>query len=290
MNKGNGKNLIVRTLSGAVLLAVVLVAVLWSEYSFALLLGVICVGALREFYALARKTGANPQTGYGIFLGLAAVGVSFYDALEGGSMDFHVFLLPLVFAVFIVELYRKQKRPLENISVTLGGLIYVAVPLSLLCYLATRSWTPVVNTTGVYQPQTILAYIFLVWANDIGAYLAGVTLGRHKLFERISPKKTWEGFFGGLVATVALGVVISCSAWSGAVPGVLFWVGLAVTVVVSGVFGDLAESLFKRSAGVKDSGAIMPGHGGFLDRFDALILSAPFVFVYFIIFANAYAW
>lgn len=127
---------------------------------------------------------------------------------------------------------------------------------------------------------TVLWYIFIIWANDVGAYLVGTTLGRHKLCPRVSPLKTWEGAFGGLVFGVATGVAgVYVMGW-----GLGFWMGLSVVAVVTGVVGDLVESMFKRAAKVKDSGDMLPGHGGILDRFDSLIFSAPFIFLYFLIF------
>ncbi len=125
-----------------------------------------------------------------------------------------------------------------------------------------------------------LWYIFIIWANDVGAYLVGSTVGRHKLCPRVSPLKTWEGAFGGLVFGVATGVAGAYAMdWD-----VWFWAGLSVIAVVTGVVGDLMESMFKRAAHVKDSGGLLPGHGGILDRFDSLIFSAPFIFLYFVIF------
>ena len=122
----------------------------------------------------------------------------------------------------------------------------------------------------------VLFYVFIIWANDVFAYLVGMSIGKHRLCERLSPKKSWEGFFGGIIGAVAMGLVAAYvqdgNYW--------VWAGLALVAAVTGVLGDLVESMFKRAAGVKDSGTLIPGHGGVLDRFDAMLLSAPFVFVY----------
>lgn len=127
---------------------------------------------------------------------------------------------------------------------------------------------------------SVLWYIFIIWASDVGAYLVGTAVGRHKLAPKVSPHKTWEGAVGGLLAGVAMGI------WAADVQGheVWLWIGLAVTAVVTGILGDLGESVLKRRAGVKDSSRLLPGHGGVLDRFDSLLFSAPFVFIYFLIF------
>ena len=176
--------------------------------------------------------------------------------------------------IFVYELRRRPPEPFIHIAVAVGGLVYAALPMSLMCFVAFYG--------GSYDAWTILCYIFTVWVNDIFAYLTGVLFGKHKMFERVSPKKSWEGFAGGLLFAVAFGVM--CGWLRG--EDMVWWGGLALVVVVSGVLGDLVESMFKRSAGVKDSGAIIPGHGGFMDRFDALIFSVPFVFAYFTIFAG----
>ena len=149
------------------------------------------------------------------------------------------------------------------------GVCYVALPLSLMCYI------PILGS-DTWNPWVMVAYIFIIWANDVFAYLVGMSVGRHRMFERLSPKKSWEGFFGGLAGAVAMGYaaarVLDADVWA--------WLGLALVAAATGVLGDLVESMFKRAAGVKDSGNLIPGHGGVLDRFDALLLSAPFVFVY----------
>ena len=133
-----------------------------------------------------------------------------------------------------------------------------------------------------WQPWYFLFYLFIVWANDVFAYLVGVTMGKHRLCERISPKKSWEGFFGGILGAIGVGAL-----------GAYFldgryeiWISLAAIIAITGVLGDLVESMFKREAGVKDSGNIMPGHGGVLDRFDALLVSAPFAFIFVLFFIS----
>ncbi len=272
------KNLAVRTLSGIVLAAVVLGAIVWSQWSFGALLLVLLVGGMHEFYALAEARGDRPQRLIGLVAGVALFLVNF--AFLTGSVDVTgtmrpmmaacmAFLLLLLPLMLVCELYRKGENPAANVGLTLLGVCYVALPLTLMCY---------IPFVGRYEwnPWAMLFFVFIIWANDVFAYLVGMTFGRHRLFERLSPKKSWEGFFGGVAGAVIVGYVAShClgEAW-------WIWTGLALVASVTGVLGDLVESMFKRAAGVKDSGALIPGHGGILDRFDAMLLSAPFVVVY----------
>ena len=279
------KNFIVRTLSGAVMLAVVLGAILASEWSFIALMAVITLGGIWEFYNFAQKAGYQPMKLLGLFGGMMifAIAISLFvlfatkdstnDSLFAIIFGMTIItLLLLVPLMFICELYRKSPTPIANIGSTLMGMLYVALPLSLLILI------PALLGNGVWNPWIVIFYIFIIWANDVFAYLFGITLGRHRLFERISPKKSWEGFFGGLLGAMAMGYVASLVLEADA----MTWIGLALVAAIAGVFGDLVESLFKRSVDLKDSGNFIPGHGGWLDRFDALIFSAPFAFVYVI--------
>ena len=271
------KNLWVRTVSGAVLAVVMLGAIAWSQWSFGLLLAALLVVGMTEFYSLAGEQGSNPQRIVGLAAGLVLFALNFafvsddIQILGSARQAFAcgmALLLLLLPAMFICELYRRRENPAANIGITFMGVVYV--PLSLLLYV------PVLAGDGVWRPETVLCYIFIIWANDVFAYLVGMSVGRHRLCERLSPKKSWEGFFGGIAGAVVLGLVaarvMDGSCW--------VWAGLALVAAATGVLGDLVESMFKRAAGVKDSGTLIPGHGGVLDRFDAMLLSAPFVFVY----------
>ena len=285
------KNLLVRTASGAVLLAVVLGAILWSKWSFGVLLLAIIIGGQREFYRLATQAGYQPQKYMGYMAGaiifiIAFAGMLFLvsdsavcDTLGLAALLLGLYIILLLPMMFVCELYRKSPTPIANIGSTIMGIVYIAIPLSLLLFI------PVILGQGEWSPLAILLYIFIIWANDVFAYLFGITLGKHRLFERISPKKSWEGFIGGILGAMAMGYVASLIMNGNPIE----WIGMALVAAISGVFGDLVESLFKRSVDVKDSGHILPGHGGWLDRFDALILSVPFVFLYLVLFAIAQA-
>lgn len=270
------RNLVVRTLSGIVMLVVVLGAVLASPYTMAALFVLLTIGAQLEFYKIARLTGVTPLRIYPTILGVLLVGGSFAVAIGVLSLSWLLCLLPLTGVLFITELYRKSAVPLTDVAWAVTGILYVAVPFALLTVLPCMEapeggfW---------YNPLVVLGVIFTVWANDIGAYLIGRWLGRHRLFERISPKKSWEGFFGGVCSAIIVGLLMGY--WQDA--SLWLWAGAGLVIAVSSVFGDLVESMLKRSVGLKDSGSIIPGHGGFLDRFDALLMAVPFVFVYFML-------
>lgn len=276
------RNLIVRTLSGAVLLGVVLAAAFGGKYAYgALLLFILSMG-MNEFYSIVAKGGIEPQKGVGEVLGVVLFGGAYelfrrlYDGLElsdGQFLFIGAINLFALFTPFIIEIFRAKERPLRNIATTLLGVIYVALPISLMLFI------PLLLNGGEWRAEAFLFYLFIVWGNDVFAYLTGVSIGKHRMCERISPKKSWEGFVGGIIGALAMGAIGNIVVGG----GYLLWLGLAFIVAISSVLGDLVESMFKREAGIKDSGNILPGHGGMLDRFDALIISAPFAFVYLVI-------
>ena len=275
MNRLLNKTLYIRTLSGAGLLIVVLGTVLWSAYSMLALMLLLTIGSMNEFYRIARLKQVTPLRLYPIIIGAGIVITSFFVATGAASPRVFAWALPAVFALFIVGLYDKSDTHVENIVWEIGGIVYIAVPMALLTAL------PLNGVYGtIYTPSILLSILFIVWANDVGAYLTGVAFGRRKLFERISPNKSWEGFFGGVACAVLVGGICGY-ALAPSPNSILVWGGAGAVIAISGVFGDLIESMLNRSVGIKDSGNILPGHGGFLDRFDALILAAPFVYTYF---------
>lgn len=184
--------------------------------------------------------------------------------------------LPLV-AIFLSELYRKQENPFLNIGTTIISFVYVVAPFSLLNYIYQYG-----ESLLQQAHLLILAFFVLIWINDSLAYVTGLLAGRHKLFPRISPKKTWEGFFGGFIFSLAAGYGFF-TLFKGM--SLEAWLGYAATVAIFATFGDLVESMLKRDFDVKDSGSILPGHGGMLDRFDGVLLASPtaFLFLNFII-------
>lgn len=186
--------------------------------------------------------------------------------------------LPFFFLLFVAELWRKQEKPFNAIAFSLLGILYIALPLGLSLYF----FNPAIPS-GPEHYGLMIGFLLILWLNDTGAYFVGSWLGKHRLFERISPKKSWEGSVGGafFALLTALGIskiFLQYTNWQ--------WMVIAVLIIIFGTLGDLVESLLKRSLNIKDSGNILPGHGGILDRFDAVLLSVPFVFVFLTLFCQ----
>jgi phosphatidate cytidylyltransferase len=232
-----------------------------------------------EFYSLLKeyfpsKTKRIISTAGGIYLFASAFAYS--NGLFGSS----IFLPYMAFLLysFISELYNKHQNPLINLAFTLLAQLYCAGSFALANYIVL-----VKSADGEisFTPLFLLALFVFVWINDTGAYLIGSQFGKHRLFERISPKKSWEGFWGGMFFALASSLIFSRM-----VPEISWynWLGFATTVVCFGTWGDLVESLIKRTVGVKDSGKMLPGHGGMLDRFDSILLAIPAAYIYIELF------
>ncbi len=264
-------NLALRTITGFIGAAILLAGIIYSEQTFLLLLIFISSMALLEFYKLCENENQKPQKIFGLIINW----LLFLPPLIQNIFQTGFNILPLIiilpYIIFIRELYTKSAHPLFNIGTTLLGVIYISLPV--FCFY-------LISFQGIlenYQYRCILGFLFILWANDIGAYFAGTYFGKHKLFERISPKKTWEGFFGGMIFAFVVAYIISVYFSNF---NLVQWLIISGIIVTAGTLGDLVESMFKRSVKLKDSGNILPGHGGFLDRFDGLFISAPFVFFY----------
>lgn len=270
-------NFIKRTITGVIFVAVVVGCILGSPITFTLLFTLISVLTVNEFsHIIARNGDAHIHRPIAmlaaafLFVGFAYLGV------VPGAFEVLIPYLFLLMYLMVCELYRKDVNPLHNWAYTMMSQLYIALPFALLNLLAYH--TPSGSSTvSSYNPILPLSIFIFTWINDTGAYCTGVLIGKHHLFPRISPKKTWEGSVGGAVFSVIASLVMA-HFFPFLSHGV--WIGLALTIVVFGTWGDLIESLLKRTLGIKDSGTILPGHGGLLDRFDSTLLAIPASVVY----------
>jgi phosphatidate cytidylyltransferase len=262
-----------RTVWGFLFVTAILGAILLGSYAFASLFLILSVLVLREFYSLCRLAGFYPQVNNGLFTGAALFVISFLTAEHTITYISFNYLIPIVFSFPVYELFRKKKNPLANIAVTGFGIVFVSIPFSMLNFIAFPEFEGCIT----YSYGLLISLFIFVWAGDSGAYLFGVRFGRHRLFERISPKKSWEGLIGGIATALATAWILTfIFAYSFVLLGFI-----AIVVVISGTLGDLVESMIKRSIGVKDSGRFMPGHGGLLDRFDSILLASPVIYFVF---------
>lgn len=258
-----------RAITGFFFVLVMLASVLFGAYTFSIFFIVLALLSLSEFYRLVDKDEARPDQVAGLLLGAAVfvpIALSFLDLT-------HVipWFLPVPFVVlaYIRELYRRNEQPFYNIALTFLGVTYAVMPFIFFFCLGFLQ--------GSYNHYLPMSFLFMLWANDTGAYLVGRKLGKTKLFERHSPKKTWEGFIGGMLLSVIVSLIlhrysVDLAVWK--------WCTMAVIISIFGTLGDLTESMLKRSFHVKDSGSLLPGHGGLLDRFDGLLVAAPLVYCF----------
>ncbi len=266
-------SLIRRIYTSIALVILIAAGVLIHPTIFAVFFSGILFLIQREFYRMAETSGAHPQQITGIALGITLFILMFLNSSQLVSEKILWLMVPLLFTPFIFELFRKKEKPVTNIALTLTGIIIAALPFSLM---STFIFTNNQGNTQ-FDPWLLMGIFFILWTYDTGAYLIGIKFGKYKLFKRISPKKSWEGAIGGGIIALIVGIL---NAVVFDAPGLTGWLGIAGILIVFGTLGDLIESMFKRSLGIKDSGNILPGHGGILDRFDSLLFSIPYIFVW----------
>lgn len=270
------KNFILRTLTGTAYVAVIVVCIMMNSYTMLALTALLALWAMIEFNAMHNtdKTdsslcgrGENILT---MLCGIALIG-SVYLCVNGLQFwSVAVFVL-LLCARMISAIYSKQKSPLNTLAHSIASLFYIAFPLALL------------NWIYAVSPYLVLAIFVMIWLNDTGAFIVGSSIGRHKMFPRISPKKSWEGLAGGFAVCIGLSVVVfAYYPQYFELFNTATFIVLSMITAIFATWGDLLESLIKRTAGVKDSGTLLPGHGGIMDRIDSLLLVSPAVFAYLI--------
>jgi phosphatidate cytidylyltransferase len=273
-----------RTLTGAYIVIFVLGGFWFHPVTFILAGLIMLIGSMYEYYRIVKNLGYSPQTISGIITAVTGYALATLASAGVIPVKYLLIVVPMVIIIMITELYRKGDKPFDSLAHTFLPLIYYVIPLAMFPFSAfnhTGLEPLIAHGHMVFSPGIVVGFFLLIWANDTGAYLVGVTLGKHRLFERISPKKSWEGFFGGVVFAAVVSWLLS--GWLGVVSPAM-WIAIALIISVTGTYGDLVESMLKRSAGIKDSGNIMPGHGGFLDRFDSAVMSFPLVFLFIAFF------
>lgn len=272
-------NLWVRARTALFFVGTVLLALFLNVWTYAALMALVLLLAHLELEKIFMMLRSKNKSSI-VYLPLAIITAlfAFFGSLliALGFIDFVqiIWLIPLLFLPFAVELWADSDQPLRNIAYQLFAFVYVTLPLVLLNFIA-------VDTVGNYQSLLVIGIILIVWANDAAAYLVGSMIGKTKLFERISPKKTREGslggVFGSIVAAMLIWLVFDIYTWQD-------WLFMSLILSISASVGDLVQSLFKRSVKIKDTGTLFPGHGGVLDRFDAFFFAIPFVLVYVLLF------
>lgn len=264
-------NFILRTITAVVFVILIIGSVLISHWAFSALFLIVTIGGYLEYTTVVRKLNIYPSRLVGSLLALGTYGVITMVAFNVFSHNAYYFLLLVPVIICTNELFRNKGSAINNVASALLGIVWIVVPLALLSGFFNLAEEMKWRETGL-----LLGFFLILWIYDSGAYIFGSMFGKHKMIERISPKKTWEGFAGGAMAGLLTAWLISASFTEF---NLYEWLLTAVLIIIAGTAGDLAESMFKRNAGIKDSGRLLPGHGGILDRFDAVFLAAPVVYI-----------
>lgn len=269
-----------RAITGFFFVLAMLGSVLLGVEVFSVFYWLLATACLYEFYSMFEQqansetaSSARPDKRWGLLLGFLALGLLVGVDLGFLPVAVRASLIVLLPLLMVLRLYNPAEKPFESIATTVLGLLYVLIPFYCFYRLAFIG--------GEYNALLPLGFLLLLWTNDTGAYLIGRAFGRHKLFLRISPGKTWQGFVGGLISSILVGFILH--RYTGGVLPAWQWISLGVIVSIGGTYGDLVESMLKRSLQVKDSGNLLPGHGGLLDRFDGLLIAAPTALLFFTI-------
>lgn len=275
----NINNLITRGIAGIVYVAVILFGVLCGEYAFVSVFALFLAVALFEFYRMTEKEGAKVVGGkwYNILSGVLIFSTAFLYLADICTHALPFLAIGYLLSLFVAAVLTNRKNIFRSTAYAVLGQVYITLPLCILMLISYKHQT----LTPDYHPVFALAIFVLIWVNDTFAYLVGSLLGKHKLIERISPKKTIEGFAGGVLFSMIAAIAL---AHFFPVYPLGFWIGFGANAAIFGTLGDLFESLIKRTYEVKDSGNIIPGHGGVLDRIDSLLFVIPAIYLYLLLF------
>lgn len=268
-----------RTLTALVFVAVVLGAS-YFQYGYFILFALLSAFTTLEFLRITKQLREERQNSFlrktfTVFINLCIYALALATVFYGAEVRYWFIVPALLFGLFILELYAKSETPFVNLAVNISAVVYIGLPFAMLHY--------IVYQNGAYQFSLLYGILFMIWIYDAGAYLVGSKIGKTPLFKRISPNKTIEGLAGGLVVLVLLSFILGqlfpvLTTWN--------WVVLSIIIAYFSATGDLIESMLKRSLKIKDSGNILPGHGGLLDRFDAFIFVLPFIALYLALFVQ----
>jgi phosphatidate cytidylyltransferase len=263
---------VTRSITGTLFVTSIIVAIYVNTIFSALVFGLFLIMSIIEFNNLFKssntiKLAIKELLFFSIFIYCFGI----YIILFQVNLFLFIAILPIVFISFLTEIWNKKEQPIINLSVKLFAYSYLVIPFILIVYLANETSFEFPLLTGMF---------LLIWTNDSFAYLSGRLFGKNKFFERISPNKTWEGVIGGFLFTIIFSYIISSFLNDGT--NLVFWFVSALIISPSAILGDLLESLFKRSLNIKDTGKILPGHGGILDRFDATLFTTPLFFFWYI--------
>ena len=273
------KGLVKRSITGIVFAAVMLAGIIIHQYVFAIVFTVFLLFTLFEFYKISENIGYEPSTKIGLISGFLLFIIFFFAANQIIPQKFIAFSILIPLATLLPDLFDKRKNGFKNSMITIAGIIYIALPFSLLSFIL----FPGNDGDAQFYPWILIGIFIIIWMYDSMAYVFGSWLGKHKICQRISPKKSWEGLIGGAVFAVITSVVISNVFHE---LSFIDWIVIALLIISFGTSGDFFESKLKREAGVKDSGNILPGHGGMLDRFDTVLFAVPVIFVWIYLFGN----
>lgn len=258
-------NIVVRGITGFFFVLIIILVTIFGDWYFYTLFGLVSIVSLNEFYHLFNKTENSPNISQGLILGSLLYIIGIYSIT---NIELNIYFIALIILIFpliaFAELFRAKKTPFFNMGITFIGIIYIITPFLIINLLR-------LNQTDYWL---VLSIFLLTWTSDTFAYLVGRKIGKHKLFERLSPKKSWEGFIGGFLATIFVGFLIAYLTEDNMIKFMIY----GAIISVFGTLGDLVESMLKRSLKIKDTGNILPGHGGLLDRFDAIIFVIPIIY------------